>query len=246
MASLYYVPLNRRLRTYYNEVAEKQIDINNDYVLNQQLLFDERMQRNAFTTFENQKKIIEKQKTESKNLNAKEFQKKLYLENPEIYYLPPSEKSKTLAIEQPEIFALPPSTRKALEIEQEGKPKGGTPRGSPITKISSRKPDGELTPFGQLAEDAKIRVYLKGDPIYEKIRESTRATTGSTVGLPIKRELQNIAEQNNLEFDKTANVKKNIDIMLKSLYKKKLEEGTIKGEGFIKKNKYLKYRKTRY
>lgn len=235
MTSLYYAPLNQRLRAYYNEVAEKQIDINNDYILNQQLLFDERMQRNSYSIFENQKKITEKLKTESKNLNSEEFQKKLYLENPEVYYLPPSEKSKVLAIEQPKVFAieqpkvfaLPPSTRAALEAEQEGKPKGGTPKASTPER---------LTPISQLAEDATLRVQLKNYPLYEEFRALPRAKKG---GLPTQDVMREFASSNNITLPEKAASSVLADTIIRGISDIK----KMKGEGFkkyMKKNKYKK------
>lgn len=227
MTSLYYAPLNQRLRAYYNEVAEKQIDINNDYVLNQQLLFDERMQRNSYAIFENQKKLTEKLKTESKNLNSEEFQKKLYLENPEIYYLPPSEKSKVLAIEQPKVFALPPSTRAALEAEQEGKPKGATPKASTPERI---------TPISQLAEDAALRVELRNYPLYEEFRALPRAKKG---GLPTQDVMRAFASSNNITLPDKAASSVLADLIIRGISELK----KTKGEGFkkyMKKNKYKK------
>lgn len=227
MTSLYYAPLNKRLRSYYNEVAEKQIDINNDYVLNQQLLFDERMQRNAYAIFENQKKLTEKLKTESKNLNAEEFQKKLYLENPEIFYLPPSEKSKILAIEQPKVFALPPSVRSALEAEQEGKPKGATPKASTPERT---------TPISQLAEDATLRVQLRNYPLYEEFRALPRAKKG---GLPTQDVMREFASRNNITLQDKAASSVLADAIIRGISDIK----KMKGEGFkkyMKKNKYKK------
>lgn len=227
MTSLYYAPLNKRLSAYYNEVAEKQIDINNDYVLNQQLLFDERMQRNSYAIFENQKKLTEKLKTESKNLNSEEFQKKLYLENPEIYYLPPSEKSKVLAIEQPKVFALPPSTRTALEAEQEGKPKGATPKASTPERT---------TPISQLAEDATLRVQLRNYPLYEEFRALPRAKKG---GLPTQDIMREFASRNNIILQDKASSSVLADAIIRGISDIK----KMKGEGFkkyMKKNKYKK------
>lgn len=233
MTSLYYAPLNKRLRAYYNEVAETQIDINNDYVLNQQLLFDERMQRNAYAIFENQKKLTEKLKTESKNLNSEEFQKKLYLENPEIYYLPPSEKSIALAIEQPKVFALPPSNtsnvivptevRQKIEEEQKGKPKGATP-----------KAKESLTPISQLAEDATLRVQLKDYPLYEEFRKLPKHK-----GLPKQEEMRKFANKNNITLPDKASSSVLADAIIRGIADIK----KTKGEGFkkfMKKNKYKK------
>jgi hypothetical protein len=244
MKSLYYAPLNLRERAYYNDTKIKSDNERYDYILNQQLLFDERMQRNSYTIFENQKKLTEKLKTESKNLNAEEFQKKLYLENPEIYYLPPSEKVQTLAIEQPKIFALPPSITNKIESQSKITP---TPQGSPKTKKSSRKPTGELTPLGQLAEDAKIRVKLRGDPVYEGIRELERSKRGEKSGLPIKRLLMDYASNpnHNLDYDKKGTVNEIIDSMIKSRYNQLVDENKLQAEGFkkyMKKNKYKKCR----
>lgn len=237
MTSLYYAPLNKRLRAYYNEVAETQIDINNDYVLNQQLLFDERMQRNAYAIFENQKKLTEKLKTESKNLNAEEFQKKLYLENPEIYYLPPSEKSIALAIEQPKVFALPPSNtsnvivptevRQKIEAEQEGNPKGATPKASTPERT---------TPISQLAEDATLRVQLRNYPLYEEFRALPRAKKG---GLPTQDVMREFASRNNITLQDKAASSVLADAIIRGISDIK----KMKGEGFkkyMKKNKYKK------
>lgn len=232
MSSLYYAPLNNRLKVYYKkEVSEKQKNINHEYILNQQLLFDEKMQRNMYIIFENQKKIIEKLKTESQNLNTYEFQKKLYLENPEMYLppseksnqslieqpeifkLPPSEKSNQLLIEQPEIFALPPSTRKALEAEQENKPKGGTPKAST-----------SLTPVNQLAKDAALRIKLKDYPLYEAFRNLPRAKKG---GLPEIATMVAFANINNIDISNKTKSKEIADTIIKGI-------SNIKGEGFKK------------
>lgn len=237
MTSLYYAPLNQRLRAYYNEVAETQIDINNDYILNQQLLFDERMQRNSYTIFENQKKITEKLKTESKNLNSEEFQKKLYLENPEIFYLPPSEKSKVLAIEQPKVFALPPSVREALEAEQKLLQRGATPETTPKTTPRTKK--GELTPITKLAEDAALRIKLRGNELYEKFRSLPRAKKGGLPEIPM---MKTFAEMENIDVTNKNTAKEIADTIIKGIAAKE----NISAEGFkkyMKKNKYNKYRR---
>lgn len=248
MTSLYYAPLNKRLRSYYNEVVDKQIDINNNYVLNQQLLFDERMQRNSYAIFENQKKLTETLKTESKNLNAEEFQKKLHSQNPEIFYLPPSEKlidlltlppsenSKTLAIEQPTIF-LPPNIREALEAEQKLLPRGATPETTPKTTPRTKK--GELTPITKLAEDAALRIKLRGNELYEKFRALPRAKKG---GLPEIPTMKTFAEMENIDVTNKNTAKEIADTIIKGIATKE----NISAEGFkkyMKKNKYNKYKR---
>lgn len=240
MTSLYYAPLNKRVRSYYNEKAEKQININNDYVRNQQLLYDERMALNAMAIFNNQKEIVNKLKTENINLNALEFQKKLNKENPEIYYLPPSETINVKAIERPKIFALDPSTtsnaivplevKQKIEEEQKTQPKGSTP------KANTPK---NMTPISQLAEDATLRITLKNYPLYEEFRSLPRAKKG---GLPTQDVMRAFATNNNISLPDKASSSVLADAIIRGISDIK----KVKGEGFKKyipkKNKYKKYK----
>jgi len=214
MTSLYSAPLNTRLKYYYKDTAEKQININNDYIINQQLLFDERMQTNSFNIFENQKKITEK----------------LYLENSKMLALPASEKTKTLAIENPEIlaienpeiFVLP--ARIALETQQEG--------GTPKTLTPER-----MTPISQLAKDSQLRIKLKNYPLYKEFRQLSRAKRG---GLPTQDDMREFANSNNIILPEKASSSVLADAIIRGIDNIK----TMKGEGFkkfIKKNKYKKY-----
>ncbi len=233
MTSLYYAPLNQRLRAYYNEVKENQININNDYILNQQLLFDDRLQRNSFAIFENQKKLTEELKKKSKTLNSEDFQKKLHSENP-VFYLPPSEKSTMLALEEgPKIFKLdapkytsdivPYEVRRNIEEEQKTKPQGATPKsGSPKNE--------NLTPLSQLAEDAKLRIELKDNPLYKEFRNLPRARRG---GNPTIDKMREFAKNNNIDIPEHANSSVIADKIIRGISEKKTTGGGLKK--FMKK-----------
>lgn len=137
MTSLYYAPLNKRVRSYYTDQALQQIVIDNDDILNQQLLFDERMRQNAYTIFENQKNLNSKLEEEAKVLTD-ELLKKKYKKNKAYLALPPSEKNTLLAIEYPQSLAIEPpkyrsdivpyEVKQKIEEEQKKNPKGATPK----------------------------------------------------------------------------------------------------------------------
>ena len=60
MTSLYSAPLEYRINKYKIDSKIFQNDIDRDYLLNQQLLYDERMQVNMYEAFATNKEILKK------------------------------------------------------------------------------------------------------------------------------------------------------------------------------------------
>jgi hypothetical protein len=165
-----------------------------------------------------------------------------------ILALPPNEQSKILALlssDQARQVILPSDLETALKSESKQPLTPKTPPPPEKTKT------GELTPVGQLAEDAKIRVELRGNPIYEEIREIERAKRGETAGLPKKILLKEKADLYDLPFSNNKTIKENLNNMFKQLYEDIQTKRPInmnintEGKGIMKKRKLSTTKKFR-
>lgn len=143
--------------------------------------------------------------------------------------LPESERSKMLTLpasERIQTLGIP------LIEQLEREPKQALTPKSPLVPPPERKQNNSLTPVGQIAEDAKIRVELRGNPIYEDIRTLERAQRGETAGLPKKALLKEKADLYELPFDNSKTIKENINAMFQNLY---LKQKNLAGQGIRKK-----------
>jgi len=208
-----------RNNTFYNEnEAESLAKL---YKKTMEKVDELKKQPKVLSTEENIKRLIKEKMKEKKLLALTEGDEtlKLLLEG-----LPIRERQQLLSEQVPSeqvssILALPPSEQVssilALPPSEKTKPTRLT---VPIT-VPERTATGELTPVGQIAEDAKIRVELRGNPIYEEIRGIERAQRSETAGLPKKALLKEKADLYNLPFDNSKNIKENINDMIRFLYK---------------------------
>jgi hypothetical protein len=234
-----------RNNTFYNEnEAESLAKL---YKKTMEKVDELKKQPKVLSTEENIKRLIKEKMKEKKLLALTEGDEtlKLLLEG-----LPIRERQQLLSEQVPSeqvssILALPPSEQVssilALPPSEKTKPTRLT---VPIT-VPERTATGELTPVGQIAEDAKIRVELRGNPIYEEIRGIERAQRSETAGLPKKALLKEKADLYNLPFDNSKNIKENINDMIRFLYKnidtiKPINRNT-EGQGIkIKKIRFAK------
>jgi hypothetical protein len=153
-----------------------------------------------------------------------------------ILALPPSEQSKLLSLlssEQARNVIIP------FDVETKLKSESKQPLTPKTPPPPERTATGELTPVGQLAEDAKLRVELRGNPIYEEIRAIERAQRGETAGLPKKALLKEKADLYDLPFNNNKTIKENLNNMYKQIYEdiqtKQPVNMNIGGQGIKKK-----------
>lgn len=249
-----------RNNTFYNENEAESLA--NLYKKTMEKVDELKKQPKVLSTEENIKRLIKEKMKEKKLLALTEGDEtlKLLLEGlpirerqqllsepvpseqvSSILALPPSEQSKILSLlssEQARNVIIPSDVETKLKSESK----------QPLTPKTPPPPEktatGELTPVGQLAEDAKIRVELKGNPIYEEIRAIERAQRGETAGLPKKALLKEKADLYNLPFDNSKNIKENINTMFRELYKNIQTKQPVNmntgGQGIKKKKRYAK------
>lgn len=188
--NLYYAPLEKRNKVYFLDSKYQQSNYVRDYNLNQFIIDEINSQQNLYSDFQKSKEVLNTLEESQKRVTGTEQTKKALKKELKLLMLEPEKnKEEILRITQNPIFALPPSTTKAQKAKQLALPPGSPEYLTPeiITKLESenkgtpspartpksnpsRDKEGKLTPMSQLAEDAKIRVFLRGKPDYERLR----------------------------------------------------------------------------
>lgn len=181
--NLYYAPLEKRNKVYFLDSKYQQSNYVRDYNLNQFIIDEINSQQNLYSDFQKSKEVLNTlEESQKKETGTEQTKKALKKELKLLMLEPEKNKEEILRITQNPIFALPPSTTKvqkpslspALRAQLESESKmtptpADTPKGTPKNN-PSRNEKGELTPISKIAEEAKMRVILRGKPDYERLR----------------------------------------------------------------------------
>ena len=231
MTSLYSAPLEYRINKYKIDSKIFQNDIDRDYLLNHQLLYDERMQVNMYEAFATNKEILKKVEDKQKHLTGTE---QMYLQYPEekkkardlMYFAPNLLENKTIP-------RLPPSTTKYLSpniiAALEGESKQSQ---SPKTRSAPPTP-AIKTPITSLAnQSVSLASIDKNSDIYKAFRNLPRAKKS---GLPSKADMITFAQVNGLTTISPLTDAKVKELAETILHQMPKIDKTKEGSGLLKK-----------